>query len=49
MESGWPRNSSGERSEWTIPLPAVIRFTSPGSITISVPSESRCRILPSKR
>ena len=49
IDIGAPRNSSGERSECTMPRPAVIRFTSPGSITISVPSESRCLILPSNR
>ena len=43
------RSSAGERSEWTMPVPAVIRFTAPGSITISVPSESRWPIAPSNR
>ena len=30
--------SAGERSEWTMPLPAVIRLTAPGSITLREPS-----------
>ena len=38
---GSVRNSSGERSEWTMPRPAVIRLTSPGLMTISVPRLSR--------
>ena len=33
--------AAGERSLWAIPLPAVIRFTAPGSIVWKVPSESR--------
>ena len=29
IDIGAPRSSSGVRSEWTMPRPAVIRFTSP--------------------
>ncbi|MNT71307.1 hypothetical protein D3C72_2097790 [compost metagenome] len=49
IERSCPRWFSGERSEWTMPRPAVIRFTSPGRITISVPRLSRCLISPSNR
>ena len=33
------RASSGERSEWTTPNPAVIQFTPPGSISCTAPVE----------
>ena len=39
----------GERSLWTIPLPAVIRLIAPGSITLRLPIESRCSIAPSNK
>jgi hypothetical protein len=47
----WPlsRSASGVRSEWTIPRPAVIQLTSPGTISCSEPRLSRCRIAPSNR
>ena len=48
--SALPRGvSAGERSEWTMPFPAVIRLTAPGSITLREPKESRCSIAPSNR
>lgn len=43
------RASSGVRSEWTIPRPAVIQLTSPGTIFCTEPRLSRCRIAPSNR
>ena len=48
---GFPisRISSGDRSEWTIPLPAVIRLTAPGRIVWKVPRLSRWSIAPSNR
>ena len=41
--------SSSKRSEWVMPLPAVIQFTSPGRMTISLPTLSRWVIEPSNR
>ena len=43
------RASSGERSEWATPAPAVIQFTPPGSMRCTAPVESRCTIDPSNR
>ena len=50
-KSRWPDRlrSSEVRSECTMPRPARIQFTAPGAMAMSVPSESRCRISPSKR
>jgi len=39
----------GVRSEWTMPRPADIQLTAPGSIRWTTPVESRCMIAPSKR
>ena len=41
--------AAGQRSEWTMPLPAVIRLTAPGSITAWMPRLSRCSIAPSNK
>ena len=43
------RASSGERSEWATPAPAVIQFTPPGSMRCTAPVESRWTIDPSNR
>ena len=43
------RASSGERSEWATPDPAVIQFTPPGSMRCTAPVESRCTSAPSNR
>ena len=43
------RSSAGVRSEWTMPRPAVIQLTSPGTIFCSEPRLSRCMIAPSNR
>ena len=37
------------RSEWVMPLPAVIQLTSPGRIAWVAPVLSRCMISPSNR
>src|SRR5206468_2713673 len=39
----WPfaRTSAPVRSEWAMPWPAVIQFTSPGTITCALPRLSR--------
>ena len=37
------------RSEWEMPLPAVIQLTAPGRIGCTVPKLSRCMISPSNR
>ena len=41
--------SFGVRSEWTMPLPADIQLTAPGSIRWTTEVESRCMIAPSNR
>ena len=41
------RSATGERSEWTMPRPAVIRLTCPGRIVAKVPRLSRWSIAPS--
>jgi hypothetical protein len=43
------RISGPVRSEWAIPRPAVIQFTSPGRIGCSVPRLSRWTISPANR
>ena len=43
------RASGGVRSEWAMPLPAVIRFIAPGVISSALPSLSRCMMRPSNR
>ena len=43
------RTPAGLRSEWTMPRPAVMRFTAPASIVAKVPSESRWSIAPANR
>jgi len=45
----WARSTSGVRSEWAMPRPAVIRFMAPGLISWMWPSLSRCMMLPSNR
>ncbi len=42
-KGSWPsgRKASGDRSEWTIPLPAVIKLIAPGAITWCDPMLSR--------
>ena len=37
------------RSEWLMPLPAVIQFTAPGRMACCAPVLSRCMISPSNR
>jgi hypothetical protein len=43
------RAACGDRSECTMPRPAVIQLTSPGRIVSMLPRLSRCTISPSKR
>ena len=43
------RSALGERSLWTMPCPAVIRLTAPGSIVARLPIESRWSIAPANR
>ena len=43
------RRSASNRSEWVMPRPAVIQFTSPGRMAISEPTLSRWVISPSNR
>jgi hypothetical protein len=43
------RRSGLVRSEWTMPLPAVIQLMAPGWIACTVPRLSRWRISPSNR
>lgn len=49
MRRDLPRSSSGVRSECTIPRPAVIQFTAPGSMRCTLPRLSRWSTAPSKR
>ena len=42
-------SSMDVRSECTMPRPAVIQLTSPGAMLCTLPTLSRCRMLPSNR